>query len=339
MTHTLSEKLEWSLRGAAIGDALGLPVEVQTRESILRLLNGKTHVDSYMRLWGNGFYKKALLWRNDTGDYRPRFRELGISDESIGICSDDTLLTGAIANSLGEKGKIDMVHMFWEHVRIYQSEPFGFGTGTRVALTRIIDGESVNTVSHESFGNGFSMKQSPLAYYFVMRNMSKENMYDTIDQISRVTHAHPIAMTAAQVQNRLLVDLILSPDIDFSLAEWLKSNIDEIRKIESAYSWGNKNLLFTHLMKDLAEDALENFSLEDIYSRYVRKIDDEKRPAFNILSTIGIVYAVFMRDPTFLGLQKAISIGWDTDTYWATIASMIWALRWIFYDQRYWDGI
>jgi ADP-ribosylglycohydrolase len=71
----------------------------------------------------------------------------------------------------------------------------------------------------------------------------------------------------------------------------------------------------------------------------VRAISTENRPAFNILSTIGVVYAIFLRDQAFSGLQKAVSIGGDTDSYGATIGGMIGALRGPFYESRYWDGI
>lgn len=144
-------------------------------------------------------------------------------------------MTAAIGKSLGQVGYLDAGDMFREHVASYQSEPFGFGSGTRTALTRMIDGEPWHQVTHQSHGNGFAMKQSPLAYYFAITNQ-QSTMDRQILRLARVTHGHPVALTAAIVQNRLLVDLILSQDEQFDMALWLSRELDRVRDDEKDIS-------------------------------------------------------------------------------------------------------
>lgn len=90
------DKQNASLYGIAIGDALGLPVEAHTRSQILRLLHDE-----------NLGYHEGLLERyypiGRHAMYRPYIMDRQypfLMSSATGVCSDDTLLTIAIMESL-----------------------------------------------------------------------------------------------------------------------------------------------------------------------------------------------------------------------------------------------
>lgn len=57
-------------------------------------------------------------------------------------------------------------------------------------------------------------------------------------------------------------------------------------------------------MYDIQRESDAIASLEDIAERYVRKIDTEKNAYFNVLSTLGICYAIFLRRKNFEAIQQ-----------------------------------
>lgn len=57
-------------------------------------------------------------------------------------------------------------------------------------------------------------------------------------------------------------------------------------------------------MYDIQKEKEYNLSLAEIGDRYVRKIDTEKNAYFNVLSTLGICYAIFLRQQDFSAVQQ-----------------------------------
>jgi ADP-ribosylglycohydrolase len=59
------------------------------------------------------------------------------------------------------------------------------------------------------------------------------------------------------------------------------------------------------------------------------------RPWYHVASTFWIVYALFLQNQTFQSLIDAIRIWYDTDSQASIIGSMVGALKWPFYEQKY----
>lgn len=321
----LQDKIIGSLKWVAIGDALGLPVEMHTRGQILRLLNQELlgdHdwlIDRYYSIGRHGMYRKNIPSRT--------FPDLSCS--SMGICSDDTLLTLAIADSIIENWWINMDDIVTRQVQTVQMEPFWFGTWTLTTMERIASGVDWRNIQDVSFWNGMMMKQSPLAFHEVI---SGENMESTVLKIARITHSHPISLVAARVHHKLLVDIIMSGDMGFDMIYWLNewiqySKICEKDAMASVYMSG--------LLEDIQNEWTLVMGLESIGNSYARRISNEKNPYFNILSTVGIVYAIFLRQQDFKAVQQWASIGGDTDSYASILGSMSGSLQWDIFPEWY----
>jgi len=73
---------------------------------------------------------------------------------------------------------------------------------------------------------------------------------------------------------------------------------------------------------------------EDILNRFWW--GDEKITSYSgrIDITLWICYAVFLRNATLWWIVDAVSIGGDTDTYWAIVGNMTGALTWEKPDKK-----
>jgi len=161
------------LFGAAIGDALGVPVEFQQRPEI----KAKPVTD---------------------------FRSGGCWGLPAGTFSDDSSLTFCLAEALAEGGELDAVlrntarHIVdWAHWGYWavDGEVFDIGNTTREAvfnLERVFDEggefEEAGPDSEEAISNGSLMRISPLVFY--LRGRPVEERFDITRKISSLTHGH-----------------------------------------------------------------------------------------------------------------------------------------------------
>lgn len=153
-------RLRSAAYGIAIGDALGFPVQFQSRDSypeVTEMIKGK------------------LPW-------------------PAGTWSDDTSLTLATVDSLLTCEGVDVPDMRarfmdWMDNGVYtqDGEAFDQGFTTVHALTH-----GRGCTNEQSNGNGSLMRILPLAF---VKNLSDEQ----IAQVSGITHAHPLSVEACTV--------------------------------------------------------------------------------------------------------------------------------------------
>ena len=151
----MKDKILGGILGLAVGDALGVPVEFQSRES---------------------------LRRNPVTD----MRGYGTHNQPPGTWSDDTSLTLCLLDSLEKKcdeqwaivGDLpkpdytDIMHKFlsWAYKGKYtaHNEVFDIGIATRKALQRFRDGTEplrCGGTSEQDNGNGSLMRMLPIVFY------------------------------------------------------------------------------------------------------------------------------------------------------------------------------
>lgn len=152
--------------GAAVGDALGVPVEFSARTAL---------------------------------SYNPvvSMRGYGVWHQPPGTFSDDSSLLFCTAESLS-KG-FDLADMASTFVRWYKEGYWGahdvvfdIGNATRSALNRLISGTdptlSGGMMEHDN-GNGSLMRILPLVYY-LKNEPSAEERYRIVQLVSGLTHGH-----------------------------------------------------------------------------------------------------------------------------------------------------
>ena len=166
--------------GLAVGDALGVPVEFEERDSF--------HIET---MTGHGTH-----------------------DKEPGTWSDDTSLTLATCDSLKLMGTVDLEDLRccftdWYKKGKYtpDGEVFDVGITTGAALGR---GEGM--ADEWSNGNGSLMRIIPLAFISDIKD-------DEIREVSAITHGHRTAKTACVVYVRIARLLLKGKSLKEAVAE------------------------------------------------------------------------------------------------------------------------
>lgn len=163
------EKLKSVMYGLAIGDALGVPYEFQQRDTF-----------NCIGMIGHGEH-----------------------NQPAGTWSDDTALSLATLDSLtechGEVNTADILmrYRMWMEHGMYTPDGNTYDTGITVA-TAIRSGHGCDGLNDN--GNGSLMRMAPCAFYH-LTDME-------IEQVSAITHAHEISLTACVQYVRILEGLL-----------------------------------------------------------------------------------------------------------------------------------
>ena len=154
-----------ALFGLAVGDALGVPVEFNSRSTL----------------------KKNPV----TG-----MREYGTYELPAGTWSDDSSLAFCLAEALSESFDLDKIaknFIRWESQGYWTpyGEVFDIGIATRQAINRLKRGtkpELSGGADEQSNGNGSLMRILPLVFY--IKDKPLEERFRLTWQVSSITHRH-----------------------------------------------------------------------------------------------------------------------------------------------------
>ena len=192
-------KVKDGIIGLLIGDALGVPVEFETRASL------KEHPVSKMEGYG-------------TYNVPP------------GTWSDDTSMTLATMSSIVNRNAIDYDDIMenfckWYKWEIYwQRKRFDIGITTHVALDNYLDGIPAlecGLDGERDNGNGSLMRILPLAYVPDMD-------FETIENISSLTHAHERSKISCALYVEIAKSMIENEDL--TIDEHIKLACDKIKE-------------------------------------------------------------------------------------------------------------
>lgn len=180
----LQDRYRGCMLGLAIGDALGAPLEFMSREEI------KQRHGQLREMIGGG-------WLNvEPGEY-----------------TDDTQMALAIARSIAELGEIRPEDIALRFVDWYNTRPKDIGNTTRRAIEYLVAGmpwvEAGERTTREMNGrdasNGSLMRAAPVA---LRARADDERLVSQSLDVSRITHANPLASWSCVALNRALAALL-----------------------------------------------------------------------------------------------------------------------------------
>jgi ADP-ribosylglycohydrolase len=152
--------------GVCIGDALGVPVEFKTRETLKRF-----PVTGYLEF---------MSWNQPKGTWS--------DDSSLTLCIAEELTKGYNLEKIGQSFVKWSKYGHWTaHGKL-----FDIGGTTRHSIARLIKGESARfsgNIFEEDNGNGSLMRTLPLAFY-LKDEEDVDKMYKTVKEVSAITHGH-----------------------------------------------------------------------------------------------------------------------------------------------------
>lgn len=177
-------KVKDSLVGFAIGDAMGVPIEFESRNKLL-----KHPITSMI-----GF-----------GSY----------DVPEGTWSDDTSMTLATFDSIIECNDIDYNNIAdkfcdWFNYAKYTAtdEVFDIGITTKNAIIRYwYDKSDATKCGGHSFnenGNGSLMRMLPIALFCYYKKLNDKRIYEIVKKVSSITHAHNISIMGCFIYVKFL---------------------------------------------------------------------------------------------------------------------------------------
>lgn len=177
--------------GLAVADALGVPVEFESREKLQ-----KNPVDKML-----GF---------------------GSHDVPKGTWSDDTSMTLCTLNSIAQKGKIDLEDNILEFSKWAEDgymtphgEMFDIGRTTLTSLRNYWNCKNVYNCGGKSEydnGNGSLMRIIPVSLFNYLKNLSQKESIQNIHEVSALTHAHERSLIACGIYDYIVQELIICPE-------------------------------------------------------------------------------------------------------------------------------
>ncbi|MFN4363056.1 ADP-ribosylglycohydrolase family protein [Chryseobacterium hispalense] len=258
--------------GVCVGDALGVPVEFKTRETL-----------------------KAFPVEN--------MREFGSWNQPKGTWSDDSSLTLCIAEEL-TKGydleKIGQSFVKWVKYghRTAHGRLFDIGGTTRHSVARLIKGESAKfsgNIFEEDNGNGSLMRTLPLAFY-LKDEENIEKLYQTVKEVSAITHGHFRSVFACFVYVIFAIELIKGKDK------------------KEAYQYTQKTVLQFAEIQGFNPKEIQLFDrvLKNDISEYH---EDSISSGGYVLHSLEASLWCFLNSENYTeAVLKAVNLGEDTDT-------------------------
>jgi ADP-ribosylglycohydrolase len=258
--------------GVCVGDALGVPVEFKKREDLKRF-----PVTGYLEF---------MSWNQPKGTWS--------DDSSLTLCLAEELTKGYDLEKIGQSFVKWNKYGHWTaHGRL-----FDIGGTTRYSIARLIKGESAKfsgNIFEEDNGNGSLMRILPLAFY-LKDEENIEKLYQTVKEVSSITHGHFRSVFACFIYVILAIELIKG------------------KKRKEAYM---------HMQKVALEySEIQGFNPKEIRLFYrVLKNDistypeDEIKSGGYVLHSLEASLWCFLNSETYSeAVLKAVNLGEDTDT-------------------------
>lgn len=295
---------------AAIGDALGMPVEIMTAEKI---------AEQYGRIIDYIDPPKDHKWHGEK--------------MKAGMWTDDWQLTMAMAQSLIRSGGIDMDDIARSHVTALEESVCGWGGSTTAAVKKIQSGVHWSESGiFNATGNGISMKIAPVGLLLATKYPREKavneickfisyrsKMHVHIEEIAKMTHQSRMAIASGLAQTYAVFASITLPEEKF--AENFLLMVADTCRIGEESSCGDTIIdkLSDRIMQLFQTRDYEHMSLKEL----TRKYGGEGKARFYVLNSLSLSYALFLRNPCSIEtLFDVVNAGGDTDTN----ASMVGAL-------------
>ena len=304
----LLSRVQGCLMGVAIGDAMGMPVEMMTPEEIKEKVPGGQVT---------GFIDSIQRKIKDTQEYK------------AGTTTDDWQLTKVVAESLIRCEGYDQTDMTMAHIRALESTVMGWGTSTRVGIEQVRDyydsrgtkgrhpsrapEATVNSKGiSRGCGNGVAMKVMPIALAYALDYGTGAYFgfeWDVVPQIKnlgKLTHPDVRSWSTAVALSYLLMTSLLKDQIIGGLTdeEMLNDCIGMVRRVEKI----NDGTGFASYLEKLKD--------RDLLFGPIEKLREVIGTSCFAPESVCFAIAVYLRNKNDFraGILEAVNSGGDSDS-------------------------
>jgi ADP-ribosylglycohydrolase len=317
--NKLVDKFRGCLLGVAVGDALGMPVEIMRPEEILAVTGGQG-VTGYLAPQQDKFE-------------RTRDKILGTRKLPPGGVTDDTMLSFAVARSLIGQGDYDHLDQVNEFLEEFDRSTLGWGRATQTSAAEIklwLDTSGASgrdplspaappSKPGQGSGNGVAMKIAPLALFHALRHgfLSPEFHEDAL-RLGRMTHGDfRASFSAIAVGDAISVVLNCDPypkqGLNDAMLRWiLEAGIaDEERRHEHEMTPGD-------LLSERLKLMFRSLGSADTLRQQVGT-------GCHCLESVPFAIGVFLRHPNDFraAVLEAVNAGGDTDSTASMVGAMV----------------
>jgi ADP-ribosylglycohydrolase len=281
----MSNKILSAIMGSCVADALGVPVEFNSRKQLKR----NPVVD--MRSYGT-YNQPAGTWSDDT---------------SMILCTLDSL-----SNGLDYKDIMDKFLSWYKDGEFTpHGETFDIGMATSKAINKYASGEeplkSGGTGERDN-GNGSLMRILPVLFYLQKTYgenwIEKEESYQIIHNISALTHAHKRSMIACGIY--------------LTIADYISKEYDLKKAVEKGIK---KSFQFYENKEEFKLELKHYERLQD--KRFYKLQESEIRSTGYVVYTLeAALWCLLNTDNYKECVLKAVNLGEDTDTVGAVAGGL-----------------
>lgn len=263
--------------GLAVGDALGVPVEFQSRDSLRENpVNG--------------------------------MRGYGTYNQPPGTWSDDTSMTLALVdslcNGLNYENIMDNFLKWFDHGEYTpHGEVFDIGIATSESLLKYKEGTpplSCGGKGEYDNGNGSLMRVLPILYYiqsiYGTDFQDNDEAFHIIHDVSSLTHGHKRSLMACGIYISIASQLLSKMDTEIAVRSGIYRSMEYYRKQAEFQSEIN---YFSRLESDQFKDLSE---------------DEIKSDGYVVSTLEAAVWCLLNTDDYKSCVLKAVNLGSDTDT-------------------------
>jgi len=320
------EKYSATLVGCAVGDALGMPVESWPKARI------KKHCGRITEMMD------PIILRDENGERltKDEFGKIHHWTEifSKGEYTDDTILTLAIAESIIERGILDLYHITQKQLDIFQEfeqgrSKCGFGGTTKAAFANILNGVLPTKSGVKGApGTGPPMKMAPVGMWMALEpdNVHRHNAgFYFAQQLSRSTHLDSRSVVCGVLQAQAVAECLIGKH------QWSGQPIDRksfiVSLLMAAGEWeGADDLIYgklrwiTRNSDASVEEAHENFG-----------------SSFKVHQAYPFVLFMFQKywDDPIAGLEELVNCGGDCDTTGAMYGALAGARHGMIFPDKW----
>lgn len=214
------DKVRGMLVGGAIGDALGMPVEIFS-------------IDKIKEKYPEGVKKYESPSEHKWFTDDPNNEDPNLTYMEPGMTTDDTQLTVATMKALNAARGFCLDEQAIQHSNAYKNNICGWGRSTTEAIRRLSNGvswkESGKTNNpHRGTGNGIPMKCSPLAaYYTTFTGIQDKDFWQKVIDYSAMTHYTKMSAISGVVHVQAVWFCLVSDPENFTVDGFLNTVCNE----------------------------------------------------------------------------------------------------------------
>ncbi len=311
--NTLQKKIEAMIFSWYLWDSLWIPVEMKTQQEIQNILKNS-----------------GILWEKIQDFLPPTLHGLYLIEKqnpwARTVSSDDTYTSRAFVQSIWETWKLDWENIVQKLLKIFEEHPFGYGGSTKSAYIKLKEGVSFQNSWIPWWGNGTVMKLASFTAYLIsQKNLSDEEIWKNISIFCSITHTHESVILGTYIHHKILA-FLLEHDSSEDIVLIFQKLLEFTRTKEQEKNDISLSSVLEKLIWYIEKWNIKELSDEEILKVFWWGEHPITKFSGRIDITLGICYALFLRNPNTTCIFDAVSIGGDTDSYGTIVGNMIGAL-------------